>query len=124
MLLQTMFSEKLRYNINSGFRTVNLPLPAKIFTAKKADDINLVEMAGVCAQRHNKPFLAEGVKKMGLTTARRCNSYSIDRWDKDYNGGDGGNRTRVRITLKIVSTSLERFNYVYCLKTLQNNNKH
>jgi site-specific DNA recombinase len=46
MLLQTMFEEKLTYDLEKGFGTINLSLPAKIFTAKSVDDIQLVEMAG------------------------------------------------------------------------------
>jgi site-specific DNA recombinase len=47
LLLQTFFEEKLSYDKETGFGTINLSLPAKVFMAKDIQNINLVEMAGV-----------------------------------------------------------------------------
>lgn len=40
MLLQTMFEDKLTYNPNSGFGTVNLSLPAKVFYIQEEQNNN------------------------------------------------------------------------------------
>ncbi len=47
MLLQTLFDGNLSYDLNSGFGTINLSLPAKVFLTEEGQKINLVEMAGI-----------------------------------------------------------------------------